>query len=123
MRILVTGSRYWDDADAIRDALCWSTLGIPWRQVFVVHGDAKGADTIADQMARGMGMIPEPHPADWSTYGRAAGPIRNQEMVDLGASVCLAFLKDGSIGTADCIRRAKKAGIPVTIFRGERSAN
>jgi hypothetical protein len=94
-----------------------ATLGVQKRQVFVVHGAAKGADTIADQIAKGYGMIPEPHPANWSEYHRAAGPIRNQQMVDLGADICLAFLQPNSKGTADCIRRAEKAGIPVTIYK------
>ena len=116
MRILSTGGRDWDDIDAIRDAIMLATIGVSKRQVFVVHGAARGADTIADQIARGLGMIPEPHPANWSEHHRAAGPIRNQQMVDLGADMCLAFLMPGSKGTADCIKRAEKAGIPVTVF-------
>ena len=59
----------------------------------------------------------ETHPADWSTHGRAAGPIRNQQMVDRGADICLAFPTSSSIGTWDCVRRAKAAGIPVEIHK------
>lgn len=54
----------------------------------------------------------EVHDADWNEYGRAAGPIRNQEMVDAGADVCLAF-PTGGPGTRDCMRRARDAGIRV----------
>jgi hypothetical protein len=58
----------------------------------------------------------EAHRADWSKHLRAAGVIRNQEMVDAGADVCFAFPTGEAKGTRDCIRRAEKAGIPVTIF-------
>lgn len=53
----------------------------------------------------------EPHPADWSTHGKAAGPIRNQQMADARADLCLAF--PGGKGISDMVRRAERAGIPV----------
>lgn len=58
----------------------------------------------------------ERHPAEWDKHGKAAGPIRNQKMVDLGATVCLAFPLPGSRGTAHCMSAARKASIPVWIF-------
>lgn len=67
-----------------------------------------------------VGVTQEQHSADWDK-GRTAGFLRNQEMVDAGAYVCLAFViagKSKSKGTRDCIRRAKKAGIPVVIHLG-----
>jgi hypothetical protein len=88
---------------------------VHWSEVTVVHGGAKGADTIAAEFAKAFGMKVEAHLADWQAYHRAAGPLRNQKMVDLGADICLAFLMPDSKGTADCIRKAKKAGIPITI--------
>lgn len=57
-------------------------------------------------------LTEEPHPADWS-WGNGAGMHRNQEMVDLGADVCLAFIRGKSSGTRDCADKAAKAGIPV----------
>jgi hypothetical protein len=97
-------------------ALLEASRGIHWSEVTVVHGAARGADTIAGELARGFGMKVEIHPANWEEYHRAAGPIRNQEMVDLGADICLAFLMPNSKGTADCIRRARKARIKVKIY-------
>jgi hypothetical protein len=117
MRILVTGSRNWNDLDAIREAILAATIGYRYENVTIVHGAANGADTIASQIADKLHMNQEAYPADWKEYGRAAGPLRNQEMVDLGADLCLAFLQEGSKGTADCIKRARRARIPVTIYK------
>lgn len=58
-----------------------------------------------------MGLGAETHRADWATYGDSAGPRRNQEMVDSGLDLLIAF--PGGMGTADMVRRAKAAGVPV----------
>ena len=117
MRILVTGSREFDNEDTIWEAL-GGFLGDPSRTHMLVHGAARGADELARTIWTANGEFEEPHPADWGLYGKAAGSIRNQEMVDAGANVCLAFYKKGAgnRGTADCVRRAKLAGIPVREF-------
>lgn len=115
MRVLVTGSRYWVDRDAIYSAMIaqWDKAGRG--PMTLVHGAAKGADTLAASVAHELGWDVEEYPADWDTYGRSAGPIRNAEMVKLGADVCLAFPFTNSRGTIDCMRRAKVAGIPVIV--------
>lgn len=120
-RILITGSRNWTDWDEVAYALMDATPRPYDYRYIIVHGGARGADTIAAAWAKSWGMEVEVHPADWRTHGKAAGPIRNQKMVDLGAHVCLAFPQPKSVGTWDCVRRAKAAGIPVTITE-ERSS-
>jgi hypothetical protein len=127
IRILVTGSREWTDRHALEQAL-WSAAcelrGHFAEQTFViVHGDCPtGADRMARDWATGrvtrsslMRFTHEAHPADWDAKGKAAGPLRNQRMVDLGADLCLAFPTARSVGTWDCIKRANRAGIPVRI--------
>ena len=122
-RILVTGSRNWTELGPIRQGfeVVLRRYHLDSAAVTVVHGAAKGAGTIAAQIAESMGMKVEAWPADWQKYGRKAGPLRNTEMVAAGADVCLAFPLPGSIGTHDCIRRAKAARIPTYVY-GEGSS-
>lgn len=120
-RILITGSRDWTDKDAVIDAIMdlnnW--YPIDWDEVVIVHGDCPtGADKIADDWAKATGIETDPHPANWELFGKAAGPKRNKEMVDLGADIVLAFPKGKSAGTRGCIKLAQEAGLPVKIFEG-----
>lgn len=76
-----------------------------------------GADGLADRAARVLGCDIDVYPADWPRYGKAAGPMRNQQMVDEGKpDVVLAF--PGGRGTADMVRRAKAAGVRVVEVEG-----
>ena len=80
----------------------------------LVHGCARGADTIADQWAARRGITRQPFPAFWRVYGKAAGHRRNQQMVDFVAGLQgpkLWVCAPGGRGTADCRRRVEKAGI------------
>ena len=114
MRILVTGSRDWTDRDAVFVAILRQIIGMDRRHITIVHGACPtGADAFAAELADWNGIREERHPADWKARGKAAGPIRNQAMVDAGADICLAFPLDSSRGTRDCMRRAEAAGIPV----------
>ena len=120
-RVLVTGSRDWADAHAVGSALLAIANEVGLENMVVVHGKCpRGADYYADIWAEFHGTGPERHPADWGKHGRAAGIIRNVEMVDAGADVCLAFFKEGAanIGTKHCADLAERAGIEVRRFRG-----
>jgi SLOG family YspA-like protein len=115
-RVLVTGSREWDDMQELRYALIHATA-LRLDSVVIVHGACPtGADAMAAEWARDYGIRAEAHPPDWERHGRkAAGPRRNAEMVALGADLCLAFYKQGAgnKGTDHCASLAGKAGIPV----------
>ena len=88
----------------------------------VVHGGARGADALAGDVAgRILGYSVEVYPADWAKHGKAAGPIRNQQMLDTGIDLVIAL--PGGRGTEDMIRRARNAGVPVAAtepYEGER---
>lgn len=115
-RVLVTGSRTWTNYQLIRDALNQAFLDLGKPYMTVVHGAARGADlmahTIVNRSGR-SGMVSEPHPAKWDIYGKRAGFVRNQLMVELGADLCLAFIEDGSKGATMCAQMAEHEGIPV----------
>lgn len=118
MRVIFTGSRNWTGFEAERRAgevltSLEAFVGIIGQApMVIVHGDnPEGLDAIVDRWAVRRGYEPERHPAKWDVFGKAAGPIRNQEMVDLGADMCLGFPLPGSKGTVDCMNRARLAGI------------
>lgn len=111
MRVLVCGDRNWTDEDGIRRVL--KGLIEP---LVVIHGGARGADSLAGKVAEELGHEVEVYPADWQRYGKAAGVLRNQQMLDEGKpDFVLAFHADlsRSKGTADMVRRAVAAGITV----------
>lgn len=107
--VLVCGGRHYDDRDAVFRSLdrIRSTCGV----YQVIQGGATGADRLADAWARARDIESITMKADWKSFGRKAGPIRNEEMLSLGPDVVLAF--PGGRGTADMVKRAQRAGIRV----------
>ena len=112
MRVLVCGDRNWIDAELLFD-----TLDSLERPLVVVEGGARGADRLARAWAQARDVPWEEYPADWSHRGKAAGPIRNQQMLDTGPDVVIAFHDDldGSKGTRDMVSRALKANVAVRV--------
>lgn len=130
MRILVTGSRDWIEWETVWNALYEESQKAPANgTVTVVHGDCPtGADRMArgwcadmahhfETFWRGVSIVEERHPADWKRYGKSAGPRRNREMVNLGADLCLAFIRNNSPGASKTAEWAERAGIPTRIHR------
>lgn len=117
-RILITGSRTWNNRDLIAYQI---GRFVGWEEaeggeVTIVHGGCpSGADFIADQIARLAGLKVEVHPADWNRYGKRAGFIRNDEMVKAGANVVLAFIRDNSKGATMCADLAERERL--TVYR------
>lgn len=121
MRVLVCGSREWTDRTWIRLRLaCLLPADPAAEEPTIVHGDARGADRIAGEIATDLGFWVETHPADWSRHGKAAGPIRNREMLDSGIHLVLAFVRGESRGTRDCIKAAQERGIPVEVHEWDK---
>ena len=111
VRVLICGGREWRD-----HAWPWAHLDWLYKTVApfgrVITGGAPGIDTIAHRWAVKRGIETEVFQADWSREGRAAGPLRNQRMIDQGRpQLVIAF--PGGRGTADMVNRAKAAGVDV----------
>ena len=107
MRICVCGGRDYSDADVVNaalDVVC--TEGM-----ILINGGATGADTLATDWARSRGVTHMEYPANWKKYGKAAGPIRNNMMIDSGIDLLVAF--PGGRGTEDMVRKCKAKGIQV----------
>lgn len=117
MRVLCCGDRHWTDEVKIEQRLRELQQAFP--RLLVVEGEAPGADRLSRQAAERLGIPVEPHPANWARYGKAAGPIRNQEQLDSGVDLVLAFHANvaKSRGTKDMVARARRAGIPVEVIR------
>jgi len=77
----------------------------------VIHGNARGADSMADCWARRRKIPCWPVPAEWSRYGKSAGPKRNAKMLGLKPQQVIAF--PGGSGTRDMVKRARAAGVEV----------
>jgi hypothetical protein len=122
MNILVCGSRDWNDFTTIAKYLeeLNSTDNHVEKPITIIHGGCKGADSIAGYLAAQLGFQVRVFTADWSKYGKAAGLIRNQQMLDEGQpNLVVAFhnaLED-SKGTLDMVSRARKAEINVIVIK------
>jgi hypothetical protein len=115
VRLLVCGGRTYglhnlDEAATLYAAL--SAIHEATPITAIIEGGARGADCLAREWGREHGVKVVTVPADWATHGKAAGPIRNQRMIDdFKPDLVLAFA--GGKGTSDMVRRAERAGIAV----------
>ena len=111
MKVLVCGGRDFSDIRLLYQTLdaLHATEG-PIE--YVIHGCARGADSLAHDWALTRRVAVAMYPAQWNRDGKAAGPIRNQKMLDEGKpDLVIAF--PGGRGTADMARRAEAAGVKV----------
>jgi hypothetical protein len=113
MRVLVCGSRHFTDhVFANRELLKYVDVC----DDVIIHGGARGADTLAGIFGKMFGLEVICFPAKWDEHGKAAGPIRNKQMLDEGKpDLVIAFLAPNSRGTKNMIEQAEKAGVPVKI--------
>lgn len=127
--VLITGDRNWQNADFI-----YRVLSKLPKNAVIVHGACRGADLIADEAARQLGLRRIGHPAHWThtprcdpdcreVTGRAAGMIRNHKMYDAyreHIAVVLAFHPDltKSKGTKGMVKYAERHGSRVLKFTG-----
>ena len=109
MRVLVTGGRDFCDRMFLFDAL--AKLHSERVITAIIHGGASGADQLAGEWAKSVGIQVEVFPADWKKHGKAAGPIRNAAMLKATPDIVVAF--PGGRGTANMILQASSAGVHV----------
>lgn len=113
MRVLVCGGRDYGDRRSV-----YSELDRLYAQhpIVLIAGGARGVDNLAADWAAARSVPKMIYNADWERHGKAAGPIRNQRMIDEGKpDLVVAF--PGGRGTADMVKRAKAADIKVIEVR------
>jgi hypothetical protein len=111
MRVLVCGSRHFNDYDKLKEVLNGRTISE------IIHGGARGADTLAGQYGEDHSIPVRCFPALWDLHGKRAGPIRNTQMLREGTpDYVVAFLAKDSRGTKNMIDQATKANLPVEII-------
>ena len=113
MLVLVCGDRNWDDRKTIYLRLEKLPVGS-----VVMHGGCQGADEIAGIMAGRLGFEVRVFEADWDEFGKAAGPIRNRQMLDQKPDLVIAFHLDlkKSRGTRNCLEVAEQRGIETELI-------
>ena len=92
-------------------------------QVTIIQGGCEGTDALAARYAAFRGHECETFRAAWRLEGSAAGPKRNQRMVDYikdkDKKIAVFFWNENSKGTSDCLKRAKEAGISYIVHKVE----
>jgi hypothetical protein len=111
MRVLVCGGREFSDLKLFTDTMT-RIDGDDFVIDMVIHGGARGADSMASSWARYRGREEVVCPANWDALGKRAGVVRNNTMLKLRPDLVVAF--PGGKGTAHMVMLAEAAGLPVT---------
>jgi hypothetical protein len=118
MKILMCGDRNYTDENKVRDV--FKALLIAYDNFEIVQGGAAGADFLSNKVAKEMNISVKEYKAEWSKYGRAAGPLRNELMLNDNQDIQLvvAFHKNiaNSKGTKNMVDKAINKGIRVEII-------
>jgi hypothetical protein len=109
VRIAIVGSRGFAPLELVRDYVARLHPGCT-----VLTGGARGVAPVAARAARDRGLAVVVHHADWARHGRAAGPIRNRQIV-AECQALVAFWDGGSRGTAHVVEQAKAARRPIEL--------
>lgn len=111
-RVLVCGGRDFNDRAMLYSVLDMGHEANPI--VDIIHGAAQGADLLAAEWAKARGVNAKAFPPDWNAHGKAAGPIRNRQMLSIGKPhIVLAF--PGGAGTRNMVEQALGANVPTII--------
>lgn len=121
-RVIICGGRHFKDYECLESVMSEVMSKIaPWRDVIeIVSGHCEGADQLGELYAKKHGLPCKVFPAQWKKHGRAAGPIRNSEMVKYASeaemSVVIAFRSPRTKGTNDTVKKATKQGFKVFVI-------
>ena len=113
-RIIICGGRHFNDYNALESLVdsVFVEKGLTNNEVEIVSGHCEGADMLGEMYAKNHGIVCKVYPAEWTKYGRAAGPIRNSQMIEYASEssipIVVAFVSPRTKGTIDTIIKAKE---------------
>lgn len=116
-RIIVCGGADFNDFHFLRNKL--DDLFVNYKNIKLISGHARGADTLAELYAAEKEIPIQVFPAEWGKYGKAAGPIRNKAMLEYAKEanpVVVAFWDGKSRGTGNMLKLAKDNGVEYYVF-------
>lgn len=118
MKCIVAGSRWFTNYEFVESKLESLFSNIDWHTnpIEIVSGTCRGVDRLGERFAEERGWHYVRFPADWDKHGKAAGPIRNEEMAKY-ADTCVVFTGDGDRGSASMIDMAKKHNLSLRIIK------
>jgi hypothetical protein len=114
LTIAIVGGRDFSDYNAVKTFIL-STIKLNRRDI-ICSGGAQGADSLGEQFADEFHLKKLIYKADWNKHGKAAGPLRNTDIVN-SSDVVFAFPDPNSRGTYDTIRKAEQKGIPTYVYK------
>lgn len=121
VKVIVAGSRTFNDFAYLEKHLMayFKANALHRKDVEIISGTAKGADSLGEQFANKYGLKLTKFPADWNQYGKSAGYIRNEEMAKYAKKdgILFAFWDNSSKGTKHMISIASKYNIPTYIVQ------
>lgn len=114
MKIIIAGGRDFNDYKKLCE-ICDYKLSMQ-SEIEIVSGTAKGADSLGERYAKERNYPIKQFPADWDTFGKAAGYKRNEEMANY-ADALIAFWNGSSKGTGHMITLAEKYGLKIYVCK------
>lgn len=116
LRIIVAGGRDFNNYELLKQTVNQFISDNSEANPYIVCGRARGADTLGEKFAREYSYKIRYYLADWSTYGKSAGFVRNVEMAE-NADALVAFWDGNSPGTKHMIKVAKEKKLDVRVKR------
>ncbi len=116
-RVVIAGCRDYNNYDEAKNYIDFCLSNIRKEStIIIVSGCASGADAIGERYAKENGFKVEKYPADWKTYGKSAGPRRNNQMAEISNFV-ICFWDGKSKGTMSMIKYANFYNKPIRVKR------
>jgi basic membrane lipoprotein Med (substrate-binding protein (PBP1-ABC) superfamily) len=113
MKVIIAGGRTFNNYELLKN-VCNQIIKKDWT---IISGCASGADTLAIDYAKEFNINYEEYPADWNLYGKSAGLIRNQQMLNTNATHLIAFWDGKSPGTKNMINISKLKNIEIIVIK------